>query len=86
METITLDRMAKRKSPPPAPAAPPKPADAHKPRWQVYIPPAYKAGIQALRDRIQRANGGVEVDLSELIKRAVRELLEREGVWPPQES
>lgn len=53
--------------------------DRHKPGYQVRIRSVYMKAVEDLKTR----NG---TSAPEEINRAVRELLVREGLWPPSES
>lgn len=51
-------------------------ADRHKPSFMVRIP----ARFQEILDRLAEAR---VTDITAEVIRAVREMLEREGLWPP---
>lgn len=55
-------------------------ADRHKPRKMIAIRKQFHDQAEVLRVRL-----GLD-DLTELANLAVRELLERNGLWPPKES
>ena len=55
----------------------PRPSDRHKPRRQVGIRGPLAAQAELLADRLAQ-------DLTQVVNDAVRERLEREGLWPPR--
>lgn len=77
--TATLDRMKKPK---------PKQADRHGPdHFMVRLESLYRDRLQALRARIrERDRYRTAPSVTDLIRRAVEDLLESEGLWPPQSA